>query len=162
MKIKIPLLILVACPVFAVPSKDVAYANLVKFEGYRNVPYRDSGGWAVGVGHNITYNKTPLKPFYSDSEIKRLFERDYLKALAACKKLIVGFESLPVGVQLVCINIAFSCGETGLEKFRKFRLALSRKNWHTASIELKNSKWFSQVQASRRNWAFNEIRNAGK
>lgn len=145
-------------PAFAAPSPARIRAELVKWEGYRLVPYRDGAHWSVGIGHNLTVNRQPARR-YSPAEVERFFLADVSWALDACRKGISDFDDLPEQVQLVCISVAFGVGRTGFDRFRNFRLAMSYRAYDSAASELRLSKWATQVSPARRDHHIRVLRS---
>ena len=45
----------------------------------------------------------------------------------------------------VILNMAFNLGLTRLQKFKKMIAALRIRDYETAAIEMKDSKWYNQV-----------------
>lgn len=139
-------------------SPTTVELHLRRFEGYRTVPYRDGPSWSVGVGHNLSAHREPVKARYTDVEIRRFLLADTAAALDACRLGVTGFDDLPVEVQLVCIDLAFTTGSTGFQRWGNLRLALGRRAYSSAAIELTLSRWWRQVSAERANWALRALR----
>lgn len=135
-------------------SESLAYLRV--WEGVSTTPYRDNGGYSVGVGHWLGRTK-PAKTRYTQVEILNLFYRDLAIALEACQKGVKGFADLPKDVQLVTLGLAWSVGPSGFQRFTNFRRALSRRAYNAASIELADSKWWGQVEAARARHSFNVL-----
>ena len=151
-------LALLFCESRATPDTADVFVNLVRFEGYKVIPYRDGNHWVIGVGHSLTGHKETVKKSYSYEEIRNYFLSDYAEALATCRRLVDDFDRLPEPIQLLCLNLVWSVGPTGFSKFKNFRLALKYCAYSTARIELALSKWASQVQPARRDWALNQLK----
>lgn len=135
-------------------------ASLARFEGVRKTPYREkNGNWSVGIGHNLTAHREPVKSSYTSNEITLLFDRDLAAALRAARLLVNGFDDLPNPAKEVVVHLIFQCGPTGFAKFKELRFALSRRAFNAAATELWDSKWFRQTPASRANWALRSLRS---
>lgn len=118
---------------------------LVRWEGYKDVPYRDSmGNWTAGIGHLLK----PSDKFaqrYDDRQIDDWFYADLSVAKIGAESIFGDFESHPKNVKLVLISLSFNLGETKLRKFPKFVAAINRKDYSNAARELRDSKWYKQV-----------------
>lgn len=135
-------------------------ASLVRFEGVRLKPYKErSGSWSVGIGHNLTARREPVKSSYTPNEVALFFDRDLAAALRAARLLVKGFDDLPNPAKEVVVHLIFQCGPTGFAKFKGLRFALSRRTFNAAAAELWDSKWFRQTPASRANWALRSLRS---
>lgn len=136
------------------------YASLARFEGVRLTPYREKNGdWSVGIGHNLTAHRQPVKPRYTQDGIRDFFDRDLAAALRAARVLVKGFDDLPNPAKEVVVHLIFQCGPTGFARFKALRLALSKGAWNAAATELWDSKWFRQTPAPRANWALNNLQS---
>lgn len=140
--------LLLAASAQAAPPLGVIRDYLVRWEGYRLTPYKDRGHWSVGVGHNLTVNREPVRR-YSAAEVETLLWRDVSWALDVCRAGVTDFDDLPHDVQLVCIGLAFGVGRVGFMRFTNLRRALSWRAYHAASQELGLSKWYTQVSPAR-------------
>ncbi len=153
------LLLLLASPLARAQliTYDQGVAYLTRWEGYRLRPYRDGNAWAVGVGHNLTARGEAVKPLYTAAEVRVLFTRDFAVARETCEQSIVGFATLPLEVQQVCLAVAFGTGRTGFARFKGFRLAVGRHAWNAAATELSVSKWARQVSRERADTAIQTL-----
>lgn len=133
----------------AAPSWAKCRAELIRWEGYRVIPYRDGESWSVGIGHNLTANGQTPKSYYSPAEIDRFFANDLSWALDACRQGVRNFDALPERVQLVAIGVAFGVGRTGFHKMHSFRKALTERNFPAARTALKGYRWAKQVSPTR-------------
>ncbi len=115
-----------------------------RWEGYKTKPYVcPTGHLTVGIGHKLLKNE--FKKEYTRAEINEFFNKDINIAINAARKEIKNFDSHPEQVQFVIISLIYSVGHSGFNKFVKFKAALEQKDYTTASKELVNSKWYSQV-----------------
>jgi hypothetical protein len=154
------LALLCAATAYAAPvSTDHAYADLVRWEGHKLVPYRDQDGWSVGVGHALTMHGEPVKRSYTRAEVYQLFLHDFAVSKEVCRAGIRDFDRLPEDVQLVALGLAWGVGPTGFMRFRSFRLALSYRAYEAAVTELATSRWARQVSAARLNAAIHVLRS---
>jgi GH24 family phage-related lysozyme (muramidase) len=152
------LIVLASAHLRAAPDPVIVYATLLKFEGLRLTPYQEKGGsdWIVGIGHNLSARRQKVRA-YSNREVYQFFQSDYAEMVKAARRLVVDFDELPEPAQLVVINLLWSVGPAGFAKFKNFRLALKYRAFNHARIELIDSKWASQVQPERLDWAVKSL-----
>lgn len=127
-------------------THDEARTYLVGYEGYRTQPYKDDAYYSVGIGH--TLKGTYVYSSYSSAQIEGWFNADLANARATCREGVRDFDGLPQDIQLVCLGLVWSVGPQGFLGFRHFRLALSKRAYNLAAVELADSRW--HVQTSRR------------
>ena len=124
-------------------------------------PYRDSEGiLTVGIGFNLERpNAAALLKRHgielsdvlqgrrkvTKEEAWSLAESDLKTAISDARALFTNFDSAPVGVQEVLVNMSFNLGKSRLAGFKKLRAAVAAGDWATASREMMNSKWAAQV-----------------
>ncbi len=145
------LLLLLASPLAAAPvDQTVAFGHLLQFEGWKLRPYRDGPGWSVGLGHSLTSHHEPVKKTYTDAECRALYAADFQSAIRGCRIAFKGFDDLPAEVQLAILNVAWTCGPTGLMRFTNLRFAVAHRAWSVAAVEVAQSKWARQVSPDRR------------
>jgi lysozyme len=120
-------------------------------EGCVLEPYEDSlGKLTVGIGHLVMPHER--KRFekgvtITQEEANELFEMDLNRAAAGADALIdecIGHD-LPQHVGEVIVEMVFQLGTTGVSKFKKMWKAMRVKQWKTASLEMKDSRWHSQT-----------------
>lgn len=148
------LLILVAlfAPVLCHAQEDEAFrAYLIQWEGYTHQPVtHPNGEITVGIGHNCRYHVPfPLKSYYSDEYLRRLYDRDFADALWAARSGVWGFDTLPRKIQYTVLSIIWTVGPTGFMRFKDFRAALSERMYEVAAYALLNTEWAHQVGHAR-------------
>lgn len=112
---------------------------LTLHEGVRLRPYRDSvGKLTIGIGHNLD------DLGISRSVASHLLDEDLAHAIKGAR-LYSWFDELSDVRQAVIVDMIFNMGRGSFRGFKKFKRALSRRNYYEASLEMKNSKWFRQV-----------------
>lgn len=113
--------------------------QLVRDEGLRLKPYVDTvGKMTIGVGHNLTDKGITEEQAYL------LLDAD----IAEVQQALAGFawfSQLDSVRQGAMLNMAFNLGVSGLLHFPNMISALSRGDWPTASQEMMNSLWATQV-----------------
>jgi len=119
-------------------------------EGVRYEIYNDHLGYATfGIGHLVTpsdeeYGQKLGTPV-SETRVNEVFDNDIEKYINESKKVFDNFNELPDEAQQVIVNMCFNLGSTRLSKFKKFISAIKKEDWKTASAEMLDSKWATQV-----------------
>jgi lysozyme len=152
--------------------------RLKKDEGYRSGLYRDSlGNWTGGYGTLISSNKNltkaqaeqlAMKKFgYNPNASKEEKQSIWTKQLNNdMMKAQLGIEKMAKerGVNLsdkqkeILTNMAYNMGIGGVGKFNKMWEALKSGDTEKAAMEMKNSRWSSQVP-NRANKLISEMRS---
>ena len=113
--------------------------RIKQHEGYVTKPYYDSEGvLTVGYGRNLE-----AVPF-SDDELDLMFENDFARARNGAE-LFRGYHDLNEIRKGVVIEMVFQMGFNGVEKFKKFWLAIQDHDWARAAEEMLDSKWATQT-----------------
>ncbi len=113
--------------------------QLLKDEGYKQFPYKCTAGkLTIGIGRNISDRGLTISEalFLLDNDIKVCIED-----LNARMKL----SRLPNDIQDVLINMRFQLGSSGFWKFKKMLTAFNKKDYEEAIVQMKDSKWYTQV-----------------
>lgn len=109
-------------------------------EGLRLNPYRDIfGKLTIGYGRNLDDNGI------SKEEAEFMFTNDLATAEADARYLFTNFDDLNEVRQAVLINMAINFGRSRLSEFRDMRIAILKKNFTLAAIEMLDSKWAKQL-----------------
>jgi GH24 family phage-related lysozyme (muramidase) len=132
---------------------DELKARIRDHEGCRDTVYLDSLGKAtIGIGHLVQpHERDRYKEgvVISADDIEDLFLIDLNRACAGAEQLISeNYRSdrrLPQEIEHVIVEMVFQLGKTGVSKFRKMWKALSEGNRKQASLEMKDSRWYSQT-----------------
>ncbi len=102
-----------------------------------------------GIGHLVLESDPeygqPVGTAVSEDRVNECFARDVDVVLEECKKLLPSFEVLPEEVQLIIANMMFNMGRPRLSGFKNFLAAIALQDWHTASVEMVDSRWYQQV-----------------
>ena len=72
------------------------------------------------------------------------FERDFDQAVHDARSFVEEESIDPIGFGCV-INMAFQLGLPRLSKFKKFKEALDKQDYVSASIEMLDSRWAKQT-----------------
>lgn len=120
--------------------RDIVRVQLKVDEGVRVKPYRDTvGKLTIGVGRNLDDVGVSAK------ELEFLLDNDIDAAERTARVLFTAFDDLSDARKAVLVNMAFNLGQARLSGFSKFRAAVERKDFDTASREMLNSGWATQV-----------------
>ena len=119
-------------------------------EGCVNEVYLDHLGYATfGIGHLVLESDPEhgqdVGTCVSDDRIKECFEKDIANVFEDLDRNLSWWRELPDDLLLVIANMSFNLGITRLLKFKKFLGALELKQYKTASEEMMDSKWATQV-----------------
>ena len=121
---------------------DQLRADLVRDEGMRLEPYRDSvGKLTIGVGRNLDDNGI------TEAEALILLDNDIGRASIDLERNIAFFGELPWPVRRALLNMNFNLGWPRLAGFKKMLAALEAGDFHNAADEALDSKWARQVFA---------------
>lgn len=114
--------------------------QLVKHEGLRLKPYRDSLGiLTIGAGRNLD------DVGISQDEALVLLDHDIDRARADLARAFPWTNDLDPVRRDALTNIAFNVGIGRLRGFVKMLDALQAKNWHEAAEQALDSRWAVQV-----------------
>ena len=81
-----------------------------------------------------------------EERVNKLFAVDLNTALTECKVLYgEHWDGFPEEVQEILVNMLFNMGRPRLSQFKKMNAALVEGDWHTASVEGRDSRWYNQV-----------------
>ena len=120
-----------------------ALLDLIKeHEGVVKHAYQDSRGyWTIGVGRLIDEK---LKGGLFDDEIDYLLANDVKR----CEDEAVTYPfyaKMDEARKAVIISMLFNLGKPNFDKFQNMQAALLVGDFHTASNEMLNSRWATQV-----------------
>jgi lysozyme len=121
-------------------NRTILKALLVKEEGLRLKPYKDSRGNAtIGVGRNLDAEGI------TEDEAKMLLDNDISALWKLMPGLTPSFGSLDDTRQHVLISMAFNMGVGNLRLFTKMLAAIEARDFETAATEMLSSKWAKEV-----------------
>lgn len=137
-----------AAPTPSVSGMDDVKAMVIKHEGIRYEPYKDSLGlWTVGVGHLIGDGKS-LPPEYnrkfSKDEVMSMFEKDFAHHVEIAEKT-PGYQQANQGGKAAFIDLAFNMGKWW-PKWPTTKKKLAEGDFAGAAQGLQDSRWYEQVK----------------
>lgn len=111
-----------------------------KFEGVSLKMYKcPAGKWTIGVGHNIEDNGI------TEDMADYILERDLREAEIQVRTKFPTYYKLNEARQFVLVDLCFNIGINRFLTFKKMLAALVKGDYHTAAIEMQDSKWYRQV-----------------
>lgn len=81
----------------------------------------------------------------SDERINQAFESDVDSHCDDCLDIFPNFATFDEEVKQIVANMVFNLGKGGFSKFKKLIAAINAKDYLKAAIEMKDSKWYSDV-----------------
>ena len=134
--------------------------NLIKkHEGVKNKVYYLRGVPHIGIGYNlqnpssahilknigVNLNDVLQGKELTNDQVQSLFNVSFNGATNAVHSLVPNFNSHPDRVKVILLDMAFNLGVSRLQKFRRFLNAVINRDYDTASNEMVNSNWYTQV-----------------
>jgi len=120
------------------PTNPSLEAQLIRDEGLRLKPYKDSVGvLTIGIGHNLTRGISEVAAMF-------IFREDVTDARHEAETLPF-YASLDDVRKDVIVNMVFNMGLPTFKRFKKMIAALEAKDYTEASKQMLASKWASQV-----------------
>ena len=119
-------------------------------EGVEYRVYNDHLGYkTLGIGHlvvpgDLEYD-APVGTYVSEDRVNEIFDKDVITYIDETKKVFGNLEGMPEEAQQVLVNMCFNMGAPRLAKFKNFIRAIHDENWETASVEMLDSIWATQV-----------------
>jgi len=112
--------------------------------------YLDHLGYKTcGIGHLVLEtdpeHELEVGADVNEERVNELFAQDLDIVLEDCKKAFDKWDDFNFVVQEVLVNMMFNLGMTRLLKFKKMHAAIEAKDWQEAGIQMKDSRWFTQV-----------------
>ena len=102
-----------------------------------------------GVGHLIKdtdpESGLPVGTKIEEERVNELFDEDIQVTIQECKYLYNDFDDLPEEAQRIIANMMFNLGRPRLSRFLKMKQHVDSRDFASASEEMKNSKWYTQV-----------------
>lgn len=128
--------------------------QLIHHEGERLKPYRCSAGMlTIGIGHN-------LENGISKAASRFIFNEDIKEAT----DWLIGFfgphtwECFSEGRKRALIDLRFNLGSDRFMGFKRMITAIRQGKWDMAAYELLDSLWWRQVQESRRQLLYHQLK----
>jgi lysozyme len=125
-------------------SADKLRQELIRDEGIRLEPYRDSLGYlTIGVGHLIKRGESFTT--LTHQQAMDLLDSDIAIAERNLTNIYPKWRELDDVRQRTLINLSFNLGGK-LAQFKRFLHSLSLGNFGRAADQLIQSKWYRQVR----------------
>lgn len=114
--------------------------SVTRHEGLKLKPYRCSEGkLTIGYGRNLQDNGVTVE------EAEFLLVNDLKNAIKDIKRMFPQFDTFSVNRQTALVDMMFNLGMPRFMQFKNMIGAINKADWLTASVEMLDSKWFSQV-----------------
>ena len=124
-------------------AREQLRRQLLSDEGLRLSAYLDSEGyWTIGVGRLIDERKGGG---ITATEALALLENDIGTITRDLQAHYPWFAWLDDVRQAVVCNLRFNLGSGGFAGFRQMIAALERRDYATAAVEMRSSRWSEQV-----------------
>lgn len=142
------------------PSSDNAISNdfnmnafrcqLIIHEGLKNKSYLDSLGLLTGgIGHLLRSNEISLFPVgtpISDTQIESWYVQDSTSSVKIAISLLGDTWGDLSGIRKrACADLAYNLGKARFSQFTNFLSYMKKEDYNNAGVELRNSKWYTQV-----------------
>ena len=119
---------------------DNLVADLIRDEGQKNFPYKDSTGiLTIGVGRNLEDRGL------SDDEVSILLGNDLVWVADDLDREVPWWRDMPETKQRALANMCFNLGMPRLSKFKLMLTALEAGDWVEAANQALDSRWADQV-----------------
>jgi GH24 family phage-related lysozyme (muramidase) len=132
-----------------------------RHEGREHNVYNDTAGHpTIGVGFNLdregareaiealglNYNDVRSGvASLNDAQIDTLFDSDVRQSIESAQQEVSNFDDLTPDRQAVVTDMVFNLGAAGFAEFHNTIDAIENGDWETASEEMLDSVWASQV-----------------
>jgi lysozyme len=121
-------------------DKDIMYQELIRDEGIRLKPYKDTvGKLTIGVGRNI--DDRGITTF----EAMHLLDNDLSICESELTSVLPKWRELSETRQRVLLNMIFNMGRTKLGGFTKFLACMKMNDFTGAADQMMDSAWAKQV-----------------
>lgn len=140
----------------AITLKEELKEMLRLHEGLRLNLYKDSVGVkTIGYGFNMERNDAEnimlsvgaIRPYTSitKEQAEQILDITAQEAIVKVSNVFFDFDSLPRNAKLVLADMMFNLGPSRFDQFKKMIEAVKRGDYKTAALEMKDSRWYSQV-----------------
>lgn len=128
-------------------SKDLTVTQIMKHEGFRSTPYKDTVGvLTIGFGTNLDQGISIETGVLLLEQSLVSLKRELKLALSDAGFLVLS-HNLTLSEQraAVILNMVYNLGVPRLMGFKKMWKALAKGDFDTAAEEMLDSKWARQV-----------------
>jgi len=114
--------------------------QLTKHESLRLKPYHcPAGKLTIGIGRNLEDKGI------TEKEALMLLENDIHECIEDLKIIFQTFDLLPEPARRVLVDMRFNLGPNRFRHFKKMIAAVKDQNFTQAAVEMKDSRWYTQV-----------------
>jgi len=125
-------------------DEDALRLELIRDEGKRLTPYRDSMGyWTVGIGHLL--KRGEKRETITERQCLEYLIGDIVDAEQKLDSILPGWRNHGDARQRAMVNLAFNLG-WGLKQFVNFLNAMEREDYASAGRHLRASRWAEHVK----------------
>lgn len=124
-------------------NRDELIAELIRDEGLRRKPYRDTvGKLTIGIGRNLDDVGLDVDEIHvlANNDIDR-------RVVPELDRHAAWWAGMSERRQRALANMCFNMGWPTLRRFRRMLAALEAGDYERAAAEAKDSKWYRQVGA---------------
>jgi lysozyme len=114
-------------------------ALIIRHEGYRQHPYPDAGGLAIGYGRNLRYNGI------SREEALYLLRNDISRITSELTKRYESFSEQTHARRAVLVSMGYNMGLESLSEFTGMWNAINVRDYKLAASEIILSRYCDQV-----------------
>ncbi len=131
-------------------NRERVQQQLAVDEGVVHMVYLDHLGYPTfGIGHLIREedpeHDMEVGTMIPEERVTQAFQADLDIAIGECKVLYKEWDTFPEEVQEILVNMMFNLGRPRLTKFKNMYKALYKRDWATAAVEGRDSRWYKQV-----------------
>lgn len=136
---------------------DIEYENIkqqiIAHEGLRlDLYFCPARRITIGVGRNLQ------EKGISEEEAMFLLRNDIYECLYDLIVIFPEFLSFSPARQTALIDLRLNLGPKGFRSFKRMIEAIKADDWAVAAEELKDSRWWTQVQDERKNTLYNQLK----
>jgi len=121
------------------PVENIARAWIKANEGLKLKPYSDPG---AGAGVHIGYGRNLSGRGLTEAEAALLLENDITAAITDLKTIFPGWESVPVEIRAVLVDMRHQFGPDGFRAFKDVVAAVKAGDWAAMVAAMVDSLWY--------------------
>jgi len=118
--------------------------SLIKAEeGFSATTYRDTKGYSIGYGHNMSTDTDKVITKAEATELLRSRIRGIIRSI----EYLPSYMAQDSTRKAVIVSLAYQVGTSGMIRFKRMHQALRDRNYRVASFEALDSLWAKQTPA---------------